>query len=110
MLTRSPHALAAQCAACWAFATSAALESLQLIRFGRTLDLSEQQLIDCVGAALGYGSLNSIGGYMHGERGKPARLGGAARQRQGARLVQHTFRTCLPDWMPPPLPILPRGV
>ena len=36
-----------QCASCWAFAVTAALESAYLRYHKRRLDLSEQQLVDC---------------------------------------------------------------
>lgn len=52
-----------QCGACWAFATVAALESLLLIQHNQEHDLSEQQLIDCVSAAGGYGSMGCRGGW-----------------------------------------------
>ena len=52
-----------QCSACWAFSATAALESQRLIQGGAALDLSEQQLLDCVGAATGYTSQGCSGGY-----------------------------------------------
>ena len=51
--TSPPHL---QCAGCWAFAAIAAIESLAKIKNGTTFDMSEQQLLDCAGAALGYSS------------------------------------------------------
>ena len=51
-----------QCAGCWAFAAIAALESLAKIKNATTLDMSEQQLLDCAGAALGYSSMGCATG------------------------------------------------
>ncbi|XP_044265939.1 procathepsin L-like [Tribolium madens] len=48
-----------QCGSCWAFATLGAIESHYKIRFKRTVSLSEQQLVDCVGRGGGCG-----GGWM----------------------------------------------
>ncbi|KAI7835301.1 hypothetical protein COHA_010797, partial [Chlorella ohadii] len=52
------------CGSCWAFAAIGALESKALID-GTTFsgDLSEQQMVDCVNSALGYGSAGCNGGY-----------------------------------------------
>lgn len=36
------------CSSCWAFGATAAIESLYLIKYNKTLDLSEQNLMDCV--------------------------------------------------------------
>jgi C1A family cysteine protease len=36
-----------RCGSCWAFATVAAVESAMLIKYGKNLSLSEQQLLDC---------------------------------------------------------------
>ncbi|KAK3146914.1 hypothetical protein QOZ80_3BG0274940 [Eleusine coracana subsp. coracana] len=47
-----------QCQSCWAFVTAATIESLNKIRTGRLVSLSEQELIDCDpydgGCNLGY--------------------------------------------------------
>ncbi|MBK8165609.1 MAG: right-handed parallel beta-helix repeat-containing protein [bacterium] len=45
------------CGSCWAFAATAELESHMLIRYGTSLDLSEQQVVSCndVGAGCGGG-------------------------------------------------------
>lgn len=40
-----------QCGSCWAFAATAAIESKYMIQKARTLDLSEQQVVDCVNSA-----------------------------------------------------------
>ena len=37
----------AQCGSCWAFAASAEMEAFVKIYYGETLDISEQQVIDC---------------------------------------------------------------
>lgn len=44
-----------QCGSCWAFAAVAALESAYLWTHRRNLDLSEQQLVDCVRNTFGGG-------------------------------------------------------
>lgn len=53
---QSPWNVLPQCGSCWAFSTVGALESKSLLATGRMLDLSEQNLIDCVNSELGYGS------------------------------------------------------
>jgi cathepsin L len=37
-----------QCGGCWAFAAAASLEGYNYLANGKLIDLSEQQLIDCV--------------------------------------------------------------
>jgi C1A family cysteine protease len=49
------------CGSCWAFATVAAVESLVSITYGKTTDLSEQELVDCSG---NFGNLGCDGGYL----------------------------------------------
>jgi C1A family cysteine protease len=49
----------ASCGSCWAFSTTGALESHYKIRYGSTVTLSEQQLVDCVPEAHG-----CSGGWM----------------------------------------------
>ena len=72
-VTATPHATCSpcpsttpspdlQCAGCWAFAAIAAMESLAKIKNGSTYDMSEQQLLDCAGAALGYSSMGCATG------------------------------------------------
>jgi hypothetical protein len=57
------------CGSCWAFAAIGALESKALIEGkGSSFNVSEQQLVDCVNSANGYGSAGCNGGYS-GERG-----------------------------------------
>lgn len=43
------------CGSCWAFAATAELESHMLIRYGTSLDLSEQQVVSCNTAGAGCG-------------------------------------------------------
>lgn len=52
----------ARCGSCWAFASTAALESLYAIKGKGGLDLSEQELVDCSRA---YGNQGCNGGLMH---------------------------------------------
>ena len=51
-----------QCGSCWAFAATAALESKLMIASGEYVDLSEQQLVDCVNAAAGFTASQGCGG------------------------------------------------
>lgn len=64
------------CGSCWAFSVTGALESRALIQYGKTdatapLDLSEQQLVDCVRAPLAtesgtvYASNGCSGGFSN---------------------------------------------
>lgn len=51
------------CGSCWAFASTAALESaLAIFKGEKNLDLSEQELVDCSGR---YGNNGCGGGLMH---------------------------------------------
>ena len=52
----------ARCGSCWAFASTAALESLYAINGKGGLDLSEQELVDC---SRSYGNMGCNGGLMH---------------------------------------------
>jgi cathepsin L len=49
-----------QCGACWAFAATATCESYALIKSKLTVDLSEQQLVDCTTS---YGNKGCNGGW-----------------------------------------------
>jgi C1A family cysteine protease len=49
------------CGSCWAFSATAALESILHITRGTTLNLSEQQLVDC---SRSYGNQGCNGGWM----------------------------------------------
>lgn len=76
-----------QCACCWAFASLAAIESKFLIAFGKKnsterLDLSEQQLLDCVSFKEGYASQGCKGGYLNEAMAYASRQ---AAQPRGAR-------------------------
>ncbi len=55
--------VALQCGACWAFAATAGIESMQLIKLNKTWNLAEQHFIDCVNSALGYQSNGCAGGW-----------------------------------------------
>lgn len=50
------------CGSCWAFSAVAALESAILIKNSTTLNLSEQELVDCSGS---YGNGGCGGGWMN---------------------------------------------
>lgn len=62
------------CGSCWAFATAAVLESSARIATGRSLDLSEQQVLDCSEGATGCGGGSFGGAYgvyrSHGAAGE----------------------------------------
>ena len=49
------------CGACWAFSAIAAIESMRIMVYNTTSDLSEQQLVDCSGS---YGNGGCGGGWM----------------------------------------------
>ncbi|XP_063905466.1 procathepsin L-like [Zophobas morio] len=53
------------CGSCWAFSTTGALESHYKIRYGSTVTLSEQQLVDCVPEAGGCGGGWMADAYMY---------------------------------------------
>lgn len=55
-----------QCGSCWAFAATASTEALYAIKKKELLDLSEQQLVDCVTSSSGCngGSLSSPFQYL----------------------------------------------
>jgi C1A family cysteine protease len=54
------------CGSCYAFSTTAAIESAVLIRSrgAVVLNLSEQQIVSCTGPGSGYGNNGCGGGYM----------------------------------------------
>lgn len=52
-----------QCGSCWAFAAIGAVESLYRIQKGVTLDLSEEQIVDCCDIWRLYWSWACDGGY-----------------------------------------------
>ena len=51
------------CGSCWAFAVTAAVESAYLISKAKTVDLSEQNVLDCASNAK-YGNYGCDGGFM----------------------------------------------
>ncbi|EAR99853.1 papain family cysteine protease (macronuclear) [Tetrahymena thermophila SB210] len=54
------------CGSCWAFFAAGLMESFNLIKNKNLTDFSEQQLVDCVNSANGYGSKGCNGGWPAG--------------------------------------------
>lgn len=55
-----------RCGSCWAFSALGALEYKAIIEgVENPIDLSEQQMVDCVGFKAGYGSRGCKGGWSH---------------------------------------------
>lgn len=50
------------CGSCWAFASVAAVELAYVVKYGKKVDLSEQQLVDCNRGFLIFGNQGCNGG------------------------------------------------
>lgn len=55
----------AQCGSCWAFSSTGAIESAHWIASGESIDLSEQQLVDCSNLNLGCNGGNQGWAFMY---------------------------------------------
>lgn len=52
------------CGSCWAFSTIAGIESVHKIHTGKTVNLAEQQLVDCSGGSCAGGNVGPALGYL----------------------------------------------
>jgi cathepsin L len=52
------------CGSCWAFSTMAGVESIHLMHTGQTLNLAEQQLVDCSSGSCNGGNVGPSLGYL----------------------------------------------